>query len=344
MKRRGYTPPHFLKYRKEEEKKLGKRIIKRFFFSCVTIFCVIAFNFFLFRIMPGNVEAIIAKATTSQAVKERLIAEAGLDQPLLTQFSIYLKDLLTGDFGEAFYTYDGYSDVWTIIVNRIPNTVILLLCAEVIAIILGLVVGVICAQKRATKLDTGLLSSSLVLYSMPTFWFAMLLIFLFCVTLRIFPTGGITTPGTYYQGLMHVLDYLKHMILQMLCMGILMIGCYAVTMRSTMINILTEDYINTARAKGFSTRYILLHHAIPNAMVPMATIIALNLAAILGGAIQLETLFSWQGLGQLMYDALNRRDYPLLQGCFFVSTVAVIFVNFIMDILYGVIDPRVKNE
>ena len=170
---------------------------------------------------------------------------------------------------------------------------------------------------------------------MPTFWFAMLLIFIFCVGIQIFPTGGISTPGTNYHGFMLVQDYIKHMILPMLCMGLLMVGCYAVTMRSTMINILTEDYINTARAKGFSTKYILLHHAIPNAMVPMATIIALNIAAILGGAIQLETLFSWQALGQLMYDALNR--------CFFVSTIAVVLVNFIMDVLYGFIDPRVKS-
>lgn len=322
---------------------MAARITKRFFFSCVTIFFVIAFNFFLFRVMPGNVETIIAKANTAPAVKERLIAEAGLDQPLLTQFGIYLKNLLTGDFGDAFFTYDGSSDVMTVIVGRLPNTVILLLSAELIAIILGLLIGVICAQKRGTRLDTGLLSGSLVLYSMPTFWFAMLLIFLFCVTFRFFPTGGITTPGTNFHGWMYVQDYLKHMMLPMLCMGLLMIGVYAVTMRSTMMNILTEDYINTARAKGFSTKYILLRHAIPNAMVPMATIIALNIAAILGGAIQLETLFSWKGLGQLMYEALNRRDYPVLQGCFFVSTVAVIFVNFIMDILYGFIDPRVKS-
>ena len=322
---------------------MARRIIKRFFFSCVTIFFVIAFNFFLFRVMPGDVETIIAKANTSEAVKARLLAEAGLDQPITTQFGIYLENLLTGDFGESFYTYDGSSNVLTIIAGRLPNTVILLLCAEVVAILLGLLIGVICAQKRGSKLDTGLLSGSLVLYSMPTFWFAMLLIFLFCVTFRVFPTGGITTPGTNYQGWMHIQDYLRHMILPMLCMGLLMIGVYAVTMRSTMMNILTEDYINTARAKGFSTKYILLHHAIPNAMVPMATIIALNIAAILGGAIQLETLFSWQGLGQLMYEALNRRDYPVLQGCFFVSTVAVIFANYIMDSLYGFIDPRVKS-
>ena len=179
---------------------MALRIIKRFFFSCVTIFFVIAFNFFLFRVMPGNVETIIAKANTSEAVKARLIAEAGLDQPITTQFGIYLGKLLTGDFGESFYTYDGSSDVLTIIAGRLPNTVILLLCAEVVAILLGLLIGVICAQKRGSKLDTGLLSGSLVLYSMPTFWFAMLLIFFFCVTFRIFPTGGITTPGTKYQG------------------------------------------------------------------------------------------------------------------------------------------------
>ncbi|MCI5687515.1 MAG: ABC transporter permease [Emergencia sp.] len=323
---------------------MAKRIIKKLFFACITIAFVIAFNFFLFRIMPGDLSSIVAKATTSEAVKQRIIEESGLNDPLMTQFVNYFKDLCTGDLGNAFYSYDGSKDVLTVIAGRIPNTVILLLSAEIIAIVLGLTVGVICARKRMTKLDTGLLSGSLVLYSMPTFWFAMVLIFLFSVTLQIFPTGGITTPGTNYQGMDYALDYLEHMILPMLCMGLLMIGCYAVTMRSTMINILTEDYINTARAKGFSTRYILMKHAIPNAMLPMATIIALNIAVILGGAIQLETLFSWQGLGQLMYDALNRRDYPMLQGCFFISTVAVVLVNVLMDILYGLIDPRVKDE
>lgn len=322
---------------------MGKRILKKFFFSCVTIVFVVAFNFFLFRIMPGDVETIIARATTTEAVKQRLIEKAGLHRPLLEQFWIYMKDLLTGDFGEAFNSYDGSSNVLTVIMGRIPNTVILLFCAELFAIIAGLIIGVICAQKRTTKLDTGLLSGSLVLYSMPTFWFAMLLIFLFCATLHIFPTGGIFTPGRHYYGMAKILDYLKHMILPMLCMGILMMGCYAITMRSTMINILTEDYINTAKAKGFSTRYILFHHAIPNAMIPMATIIALNMAAILGGAIQLETLFSWQGLGQLMYDALNRRDYPMLQGCFFISAVAMILANFLTDVLYGFIDPRIRE-
>lgn len=322
---------------------MGKRIAKKLFFACITIAFVIAFNFFLFRIMPGDLTSIVAKATTSEEVKERIIEESGLNDPLPQQFAEYFTGLLTGDFGESFYSYDGSSDVLTVIAGRIPNTVILLLSAEIIAIILGLIVGVICATKRATKLDTGLLSGSLILYSMPTFWFAMVLIFIFSVTLKIFPTGGISTAGTNYEGFAYVMDYIDHMMLPMLCMGLLMIGCYAITMRSTMINILTEDYINTARAKGFSNRYILMKHAIPNAMLPMATIIALNIAVILGGAIQLETLFSWQGLGQLMYDALNRRDYPMLQGCFFISTVAVILANVIMDILYGLIDPRVKD-
>ena len=322
---------------------MTKRILKKLLFALITILFVVAFNFFLFRIMPGNAETIIAKSTTSQAVKDRLMAEAGLDQPVLTQFGIYMKDLLTGDFGDAFNTYDGKQSVLAIIAGRIPNTVILLVAAELIAIVLGLVVGVICAWKRGTALDTGLLSGSLVLYSMPTFWFSMVLIFVFCVGLRWFPTGGITTPGTNYTGWRYVQDYLQHMTLPMLCMGILMLGSYAIIMRSTMIDVLTEDYITTARAKGFSTRYILMKHAMPNAMLPMITVIAMNLSLVVGGAIQLETLFSWQGLGKLMYEALLRRDYPLLQGCFVITTVAVVVTNFITDSVYALIDPRVKN-
>ena len=322
---------------------MTKKILKKLLFALITILFVVAFNFFLFRIMPGNAETIIAKSTTSQAVKDRLLAEAGLDKPLMTQFTIYMGDLLTGDFGDAFNTYDGKQDVLSIIAGRIPNTVILLVAAEVIAIVLGLLVGVICAWKRGTALDTGLLSGSLVLYSMPTFWFAMVLIFVFCVGLRWFPTGGITTAGTNYVGWRHIQDYVQHMILPMLCMGILMLGSYAIIMRSTMIDVLTEDYITTARAKGFSTRYILMKHAMPNAMLPMITVIAMNLSLVVGGAIQLETLFSWQGLGKLMYEALLRRDYPLLQGCFVITTVAVVVTNFITDSVYALIDPRVKN-
>lgn len=323
---------------------MGKqRILKKVFFAFITILFVVAFNFFLFRVMPGNVETIIAKATTSPEVKARLMAEAGLDQPLSVQFKKYMGDLLTGDFGDAFNTYDGKQNVLSIIVGRLPNTVILLVAAEVIAIVLGLLIGVICAWKRGTALDTGLLSGSLVLYSMPTFWFAMVLIFVFSVTLQWFPTGGIITAGTNYVGWRYVQDYLQHMVLPMLCMGILMLGGYAIIMRSTMIDVLTEDYITTARAKGFSTRYILMKHAMPNAMLPMITVIAMNLSLAVGGAIQLETLFSWQGLGKLMYEALLRRDYPLLQGCFVITTVSVIVANFITDMLYALIDPRVKN-
>ena len=322
---------------------MGKRVLKRFLSALGTTVFVIIFNFFLFRILPGNLVTVITKAHTSEEVKQKLIEASGLDKPLMTQFGIYIKQLLHGDLGTAFYNYDNSGNVLDVIVGRIPNTVILLLTAELIAIILGMLIGTICAHKRATPLDTGLLSGSLVLYSMPTFWFAMLLIFIFCVNLRIFPTGGIFTAGTAYHGWMMVKDYLKHMALPALCMGFAMLGCYAVTMRSTMIGILTEDYIQTARAKGFSTKYILVKHAIPNAMLPMATIIAMNIAFILGGAIQLETLFSWKGLGQLMYLALDKRDFPMLQGCFLISTLAVIIANFIMDILYGFIDPRVKE-
>lgn len=322
---------------------MTKRVVKKLGYALLTIFFVIAFNFFLFRIMPGDVTTILAKSTTSAEVKERLVSDAGLDKSLLVQFGIYLRDLVTGDFGTAFNTYDGRDDVLGIIAGRIPNTVILLLASEIIAIVLGILIGVVCAWKRGRAIDTGLLSGSLVLYSMPTFWFAMVLIFIFSVGLRWFPTGGITTAGTNYTGMKHVADYLRHMMLPMLCMGFVMIGSYSITMRSTMIDVLTEDYITTAKAKGFSNRYILMKHAMPNAMLPMATIIALNVSAILGGAIQLETLFSWQGLGKLMYDALLKRDYPLLQGCFLITTVAVILANFITDILYEFIDPRVKS-
>lgn len=320
-----------------------KRILKRLLFVCIAIFIVITFNFFLFRLMPGDIETRLQKSTASQEVKDRIIEESGVNKPWYEQYASYLKSMFSGDLGTAYNSYDGHQRVADIIWSRIPNTVILLVCAEILAILLGMFIGVVCAYKRGRPLDTGLLSASLALYSMPTFWFAMVLIFIFCSGLGWFPASGVKTAGTAYHGMKLVADYLKHMTLPMLCMGLVMVGSYAITMRSTMIDILTEDYITTARAKGFSTRYILFKHAAPNAMLPMSTIIALNLSVVFGGAIQLETLFSWPGLGMLMYKALNARDYPVLQGCFLISTVAIILANFLMDILYGFIDPRVKD-
>ncbi len=172
----------------------------------------------------------------------------------------------------------------------------------------------------------------------------MIMLVIFCVGLRLFPTSGMFTPGKSFATTAAMLhDLLRHAVLPILTMSLVLIGEYALTMRNTLIDVLSEDYIVTARAKGFRERYVLFKHALPNGLLPMITIVAINIGFVVAGAIQIETIFSWPGLGRLMYEALNARDYPLLQGIFLLVTVSVVLANLLADITYSYIDPRVKN-
>lgn len=319
-----------------------KRVLKKLFYAAITIFFVLVFNYFLFRVLPGDILKMLARSgKTTPEMLANIRELYGLDLPWYKQFLVYLQNLFSGELGMSFMYK---KPVVEVIGGRILPTVILLGVAEVIAVIVGIFFGIVAAWKRGKALDTGLLSTSLLLYSMPTFWLGMILILVFCVTFRMFPVNGMVTPGAVFVNTWaYISDVTRHMVLPMACMALGMIGEYAITMRSTMIDVLSEDYITTAKAKGFSNGYVLRRHAMPNAMLPMITLIAINLGLIVGGAIQIETVFSWPGLGNLMYTALTNRDYPLLQGVFLLTTITVILANFLSDILYEIVDPRVKS-
>jgi peptide/nickel transport system permease protein len=319
-----------------------RRLLKKIAYACITIFFVLVFNYFLFRILPGDVVSMLSRnPKITPEMIENIRISYGLDLPWYQQFGIYLKDLFTGNFGTSFIYKQPVIEV---IGGKILPTIVLLGVAEVIAIILGILFGVISAWKRGKAVDTGLLTTSLLLYSMPVFWFGMILVMVFSATLHLLPTGGMVTPGHLFaDSWARIADNAKHMIMPVICMSLAVLGEYAITMRSTMIDVLQEDYITTAKAKGFDGKYVLRKHALPNAMLPMITIIAINLSLIVGGAIQIETVFSWPGLGNLMYSALNNRDYPLLQGLFLIVTISVIVANVLADLLYELVDPRVKS-
>jgi len=317
-------------------------VIKKIFYSMITILIVLVFNYILFRILPGDPLAMMMrnpKATPEMI--EGIKKLYGLDQSWYAQFFTYFKNMLSGDLGLSFLFK---APVISVISGRILPTVLMVGLAEVIAIIVGIIFGILAAWKRGTKLDVGTLSFSLVTYSVPTFWLGMIMIVLFCVTFKLFPTSGMFTPGKSFISTGAMLsDLFRHLALPVITMSLVLIGEYALTMRNTLIDVLSEDYNTTARAKGFGERYVLRKHALPNAMLPMITIIAINVGFVIGGAIQIETIFSWPGLGRLMYEALAARDYPLLQGIFLLVTVCVIVANLLADITYSYIDPRVKN-
>lgn len=317
-------------------------LVTKLFQAAITIFIVIVINFFLFRIMPGDpIRVLIRNPKISADALERVREQFGLNESRLVQFWIYLRDLFAGDFGSSFNFRQPVLDV---IMERVPATVLLVGTATILSIIIGVMLGVILAWKRGTRLDIFGLSISLILYSMPTFWVAIIMVMIFAVYWQVFPLGGMGMPGVFYSSYWAELAAkARHLFLPTVTFALILVGEYVLIMRSSLLEVMREDYMLTARAKGVSSRNLLRRHALPNAMLPVVTLIAINLGFIVGGAIQIETVFSWPGLGRLMYTALTNRDYPVLQGLFLLITIAVVGANFCADIIYRYLDPRVKS-
>ncbi len=265
----------------------------------------------------------------------------GLDQSLPAQFGRYLQDLVKLDFGVSFMFK---KPVVEVIGGKIGPTLLLLGVSELIAIILGIYLGIVAASHRGRIVDVGAISLSLLLYSLPTFLLGMVLILVFSVYWGLFPSVGMVTAAAKFSSWWRQsLDLLAHLFLPAMTLALTLIGEYGMLMRSSLIEVLSEDFIVTARAKGLSEREVIHKHGYPNALLPVVTPISINLGLTIAGAIQVETVFSWPGIGRLMYDALNNRDYPLLQGIFLLVCICVIVANLLSDLLYMVLDPRVKS-
>lgn len=319
-----------------------KYFLKKIFQSIITIIIVLTISFILFRIMPGDPTSMFVKSGIDPEVAAEIKSNYGLDLPIHQQYFVYIKNILTGDFGDS-YTFR--KPVMEVIGERMPNTILLALSAQAVAIVFGIIFGTIAAAHRGKKIDVGLLGLSLFIYAIPAFWFGMVLLVIFGVKLGWVPLFGMTTPGLRnITTWVHIKDVLHHLVLPTVTLGLAIFGSYVMIMRSSLLDVFTEDYINTARAKGFGRRYIISRHALPNAMLPMVTVIATSIGFIVSGAIQTETVFTWPGVGTLLLKALTARDYPLLQGSFIITSLAVVSANFIADIVYMYIDPRIKYE
>jgi peptide/nickel transport system permease protein len=322
---------------------LNRRVFfRKLFQALLTIFIILVLNYFLFRVMPGDPAAMLVRnPRMSPEAVQKVTEMFGLGKPWYEQFGIYLANLAQGNLGTSFIYK---APVGGIIMERLLATLLLTVVAEVLAILGGVLLGVVAAWKRGKKVDVAALGFALVTYAMPTFWLGILMVVFFAVTLRWFPTSGMMTPSLSLAGFwQQVPDVLWHMVLPSVTLALVLMGEYALIMRNSLVDVLTEDYITTARAKGAPERRVLRSHALPNAMIPMVTLIALNLSFTITGALQVETVFSWPGLGRLMYDALAGRDYPLLQGIFLITAIAVVGANFLTDLTYRLLDPRVKD-
>jgi peptide/nickel transport system permease protein len=306
---------------------------------------VLIFNFFLFRILPGNPVQFLTRVQGAQLnvqEQQQLIKEFGLDKSLPAQFVDYVGDVATFNLGVST-VFDPGNSVGGIILERLWRTVILVGVATIISTVIGLLMGIYGGWKRGGAFDNSSMMGSLILYSMPEFFLGMLLILLFSSYLGLFPSSGISSAIDAGGGLAGFTDYLNHLFLPMLTLTLAYLGEYYLIMRSSLLDTLGEDFITTARAKGVREKWVLRRHAVRNALLPTITLIALSFGFVLGGAITVETVFSYPGLGGLTYSALTARDYPVLQGVFLLSSAAVIFANLFADLIYGYFDPRVRE-
>ena len=315
----------------------------------------------LFRVLPGDpARALTKDPRMKEEAREALRVRFGLDKPVIncfesltpvkfgncgvnpldTQFVIYIQNLTQGELGISYKTNRPVADI---LVERLWNTILLIGAGQILSIIVGIFFGVFAAWKARTAIDYGALIAGLMAWSLPTFWLGIIL--LFWGSNNGLPIGGKATPGiSTYPLFYQIGDIARHMFLPTLTYTIVFMGEYMLVMRSSLLDVLSEDYILTAKAKGLSTFQILKDHALKNAMLPIVTIIAINLGFTVAGAIQIESVFSWPGLGGAIFEAVESRDYPILQGAFLLIAVSVIIANLIADLTYSYLDPRVQAE
>jgi peptide/nickel transport system permease protein len=318
-------------------------LIRKIIWLLLTLYGIVTFNFVLFHVLPGNPVQLLARSghLTPQAVAD-ITRVYGLNHPALEQYLIYLRNLLHGQLGISF-TYR--EPVRQLLGQYLGNTVLLLAGATILTIVLGVLAGVVAANRRGGAYDSTTITASVIGWSLPTFWTGLILAFMLGVWLHAFPIFGIQTPNAIYTSQwQHIEDIAAHLALPTLTLVIVNIAQFVLVARASVIEVLAEDFMLTATAKGLKPRKILWQHAVRNALLPIVTSSALLVGLVVGGAIEVETVFSWPGMGLLAYNSVLNRDYPVIEAAFLVFAVAVLLVNFASDLLYQILDPRVRES
>jgi peptide/nickel transport system permease protein len=321
-------------------------LISKVLQALLTLAFVLAFNFLLFRLIGNPVAQLLreTRGDLSPQAAAQLTHELGLDLPLPQQFVHYIGQTLQGHLG--YSTFYSTSRVSSVIAQRVWPTVLLIGTSTIASTLLGIWIGIAQGWRRGSRFDQGMLGFTLFTYSMPEFWFGLLMIMAFAVGVgpfpALFPTGGYATTFPVYLGLSHVSDVLNHMALPFFVLTVSYLGEYSLIMRSSLLETLGEEFILTARAKGLRDKLVRRKHAVPNALLPTMTVTILSFGFVISGAITIELIFNWPGLGLLTATAIGNRDYPLLQGLFLLFSASVIVANLIADLLYSYLDPRVR--
>ena len=319
-------------------------LISKVLQAVLTLVFVLAFNFFMFRgIGDPATQLLRGHSGISAAAVQQLQHELGLDLPLPQQLVHYAKETLEGHLG---YSYFYNLPVSTVIKQRVWPTILLIGLSTLASTLLGIWIGIAQGWRRGSRFDKGMLGFTLFTYSMPEFWFGLLMIMAFSVGVGIFPavfpSGNYETTGATYTGFAHVFDVMNHMVLPFFVLTVSYLGEYSLIMRSSLLETLGEDFITTARAKGLRENRVLYGHAVPNALLPTMTVTILSFGFVISGAITIELIFNWPGLGLLTATSIQERDFPVLQGLFLLFSASVIIANLVADLLYSYLDPRVR--
>lgn len=308
-------------------------IIKRIWISLILIFLVSVFAFSLMHILPGDPVRMVLSEDAKQEDIDALRAELNLDKPLLTQYFTWIVNLFKGDFGRSVMYNRPVADILN---ERLPRTLSIGIPAIVIAALLGIVFGVISAVKRGKWIDKLITFLATIGVGTPMFWVGILGIFVFGMRLRLLPIQGYVGPMENF------LDYCRYALMPVFCLTLALLASVTRQTRSNMLEVINQDYIRTARANGIAERSVIYKHALKNALIPIITVIALQVRIAIGGALIVEVVFNIAGMGQLIRLAVINRDYLIVQGCVFVISLVTVFVNLFVDILYGVVDPRIR--
>lgn len=317
-------------------------VLKRLAYAVALVLAVLVLNFMLIRLAPGDPTETLAgqMGGMTEEIRNELRKAYGLDLPVHQQLGIYIGRVLSGDMG---YSYFFNLPVTSLVLDRLPATILLVGAALLMSVSIGTTLGVLASRKPQGLLSQAITLLSVVGYSAPVFWTGMLLVILFASLLPILPVSGIRSAAVPQGPILDALDVARHLVLPAISLGFVQMAQYSRLTRASMLDVLGADYVRTARAKGLSETIVFFKHALRNAILPIVTIIGLQFGNMLAGAIVVETVFNWPGLGRLAFDSVLRRDYPTLLGLLFFSSVLVVVVNQLTEVVYRAVDPRIKT-
>lgn len=308
-------------------------IIRRILISLLVVFLVSVFSFSLLQIMPGDPARLALGYEASEEDVQTLRAQMNLDKPILVQYGLWVKNLFKGDLGDSVIYKRPVADM---IAERLPRTVNIGICALIVGIPLGILFGILCAVKRGKVVDQIITFLMTVFMGMPVFWMGILGILIFSIWLRVLPIQGYTPPTKDFG------DFIYHAILPVMCMSLGMSAGLSRQTRTNILDSITQDYIRTARANGLSEGSVVYKHALKNALIPVITIVGMQVRIVVGGSMLVEQLFNIPGLGTLLTTALNNRDYLIVQNCTLLISLFTVAANLLVDIAYGFVDPRIR--